>query len=78
MIYQIFSEKVDVANVSSKCGSMENATHKAGGGDKKVTYTVTLSVLLFFPLFVDGVILYLMHLHTCSDEYKNVTFAVSV
>ena len=45
---QIFSQKVNVASVGSKCGSLENAQHQAGGGDKKVTYWDVMNLLFLF------------------------------
>ena len=35
---KIRHEKKDYSKVTSKCGSMENAKHKAGGGAVKVIY----------------------------------------
>ena len=37
---QIETQKLDW-NVESKCGSLDNAGHKAGGGDKKVCRSLT-------------------------------------
>ena len=34
---KIHSEKKDYSRVPSRCGSMSNATHRAGGGNVKVT-----------------------------------------
>ena len=43
--HQIESQKLDW-KAESKVGSMDNATHVAGGGDKKVSVTKNISLFL--------------------------------